>query len=188
MNKTLYLFRVGLRQISRDGMLFALLPAPVLLGLVLKLGVPLLPFSIQPWYGLADGVLICLTPALTGMISAFLLLEERDTGVAAFYQVTPAAGYSYLLARLGIQLTNKLLHIIPTHIFHRQVIALGIAGVAPHDGVPLHLCHFILADIKIFHRYLMSRFFLIDTITALFGGTPHCKSAALNRHHGEKLF
>jgi fluoroquinolone transport system permease protein len=36
------------------------------------------------------------------MVAAFLLLEERDEGIGAFYQITPAAGYSYLTARIGL--------------------------------------------------------------------------------------
>jgi len=35
---------------------------------------------------------------LIAMVSAFLLLEERDEGIIAFYQITPAEGYAYLTA------------------------------------------------------------------------------------------
>ena len=47
-------------------------------------------------------MLICLTPMFVAMISAFLLLEERDEGLSAFYQITPAEGCSYLFARIGL--------------------------------------------------------------------------------------
>lgn len=110
MRHTMKLFQIGLRQISKDGMLLVLIPAPFLVGLFLKLAVPFAnqiltdryAFSLMPWYGLADGMLICLTPMFVAMISAFLLLEERDQGVGAFYQVTPAEGLSYLASRIGL--------------------------------------------------------------------------------------
>lgn len=117
MKQTIRLFQIGLRQIMRDGMLFALIPAPVMIGLLFRLGIPFvnraieekLSFSLLPWYGLVDGLLICLTPMLTAMITAFLLLEERDEGISAFYQVTPTAGYSYMVARIGFPMAWAIL-------------------------------------------------------------------------------
>ncbi|MFQ6862274.1 MAG: hypothetical protein ACLROI_08065 [Beduini sp.] len=109
MRHTIQLFKIGLKQISKDGMLLVLIPAPFLVGMFFRFGIPYInqwltrqfSFSISPWYGMIDGMLICLTPMFTAMISAFLLLEERDEGVNAFYQITPVEGYSYLCARIG---------------------------------------------------------------------------------------
>ena len=47
-------------------------------------------------------MLICLTPMFVAMISSFLILEERDERLSDFYQITPAEGYSYLFARIGL--------------------------------------------------------------------------------------
>ncbi len=110
MRQTIKLFGIGLRQIARDGMLLVLLPSPLLVGITFKFAIPFadgilpdkLSFSLLPWYGLVDGMLICLTPMFTAMVSAFLMLEERDDGISAFYQITPAGGYSYLAARICI--------------------------------------------------------------------------------------
>lgn len=132
MRQTIKLFQIGLKQITRDGMLFALVPAPVIIGLLFKLVIPFvnriveenLSFSLLPWYGLVDGALICLTPMLTAMITAFLLLEERDDGISAFYQVTPTAGYSYMVARVGFPMAWAILAtIIITIIF-------GLSGLS----------------------------------------------------------
>jgi fluoroquinolone transport system permease protein len=95
---------------SKDGMLLLLIFAPFLAGLAFKFALPFangilserFSFSLLPWYGLVDGMLICITPMLTAMISAFMMLEERDEGISAFYQVTPAAGASYPAARVGV--------------------------------------------------------------------------------------
>lgn len=110
MKHTMKLFEIGMKQILKDGMLLVLIPAPLLAGMFFKFALPFMnhiltaefSFSISPWYGLADGMLICLSPMFTAMISAFLLLEERDEGLSSFYQITPAEGYSYLSARIGI--------------------------------------------------------------------------------------
>lgn len=91
-------------------MLRVLLPAPFLVGLFFKVTIPFVngiietkySFSLSPWYGIADGMLVCLTPMFATMISAFLLLEERGEGIGAFYQITPAEGYSYVTACMGI--------------------------------------------------------------------------------------
>jgi fluoroquinolone transport system permease protein len=91
-------------------MLFALLPAPFLIGLIFKFGALFangitedkLSVSLLPWYELVDGMLIYLTPMFTAMICSFLLLEELDEGIGAFYQITPADGYAYLAARIGL--------------------------------------------------------------------------------------
>ena len=150
MKRTMKLFQIGLRQISRDGMLLVLLPAPFLIGLFLKLAVPLAnriltdqcSFSIAPWYALADGMLICLTPMFVAMISAFMLLEERDQGVSAFYQVTPAEGFSYLAARIGLPMLWALLAtlIVSTPCtlssISFQVILLG-ALISSFTGIAL---------------------------------------------------
>lgn len=110
MKHTMKLFEIGLKQISKDGMLIILIPAPFFVGMFFKFVIPLIntvlttkfQFSLADWYGLADGMLICLTPMFVAMISAFMILEERDEGLCAFYQITPSEGYSYLFARIGI--------------------------------------------------------------------------------------
>jgi len=110
MKQTVNLFRIGLRQVFKDGMLFIMLPAPLLIGLFFNFVIPFanrmlveqLSFSISPWYGLVDGMLICLSPMFVAMISAFLLLEEKEEGIGAFYQITPTSGNTYILARIGL--------------------------------------------------------------------------------------
>lgn len=126
MRKTIRLFKMGMRQITRDGMLFALLPAPFLLGLFVRFGVPFvdsllqreLSFSIQPWYSLADAMLLAMTPLLLGMSSAFVLLDEKDEGTGLYYQITPVEGYAYLGARIGIPMIwSFLCSIFVTMVF-----------------------------------------------------------------------
>ncbi|MCL2167102.1 MAG: hypothetical protein FWH49_07450, partial [Clostridiales bacterium] len=58
--------------------------------------------SLTAWYRLVDGFLSCLTPLILAMVFSFLLLEERDEDIGSFYKITPAGGYPYLAARIGI--------------------------------------------------------------------------------------
>ncbi len=107
---TFKVFKIGLRQIVRDGILVLILPAPILIGFLSKLGIPILnniliehfSFSLMPWYNLIDCALITLTPMFICLISAFLLLDERDEGIGLYYEITPIEGYSYLLSRIGM--------------------------------------------------------------------------------------
>lgn len=135
MRHTIQLFKIGLKQISKDGMLLVLIPAPLLVGLFFKFAIPYInqwliqqfSFSITPWYGLIDGMLICLTPMFAAMISAFLLLEERDEGINAFYQITPAEGYSYLCARIGFpMLWAFAVTIIISIVFNISSLSFGV--------------------------------------------------------------
>lgn len=50
-----------------------------------------------------------MTPVFVAITSAFLLLEEREQGVSAFYQVTPAEGISYLAARIALPMIGAFL-------------------------------------------------------------------------------
>lgn len=102
------IFKIGFRQILRDGMLLMLLPAPFLMGFVLKNIIPIIDsilvdkinFSISNWYRISDAMLISMAPILTAMIAAFVLLDERDEGTGAYYLITPSNGGAYLTARV----------------------------------------------------------------------------------------
>lgn len=134
MKPAIRVFQMGLKQIARDGMLLVLLPLPFFVGAVFKFGVPPLnglltetwSFSLLPWYGLVDGLLVCLAPMMAAMAAAFLLLDERDAGVSAFYQVTPAGGGRYLAARIGLpMLWAFAATLAAAALFHLSALAPG---------------------------------------------------------------
>nr|WP_308626000.1 hypothetical protein [uncultured Eisenbergiella sp.] len=135
MKHTRKLFEIGLKQIAQDGMLLILIAAPFLVGMFFRFVIPFIntilinefSFPITPWYGLADGMLICMTPMFVAMISAFLLLEEREEGVNAFYQITPAEGYSYLLARIGLPMTGAfVITLFVSAVFTISSLSFGV--------------------------------------------------------------
>ncbi|MEN1760383.1 hypothetical protein [Anoxynatronum sibiricum] len=104
------IFNVGFRQVLRDGMLLLLIPAPFLMGAVLRYMLPFadkilqqrLDFSLSPWYAVSDAMVLTLTPVMMAMICAFVILDERDEGIGIYYNITPANGYAYLIARIAL--------------------------------------------------------------------------------------
>ncbi|NBG88666.1 hypothetical protein [Isachenkonia alkalipeptolytica] len=111
------IFKIGFRQVLRDGMLLILIPAPFLMAVAMGVLLPLADQIIQeqtgivitPWYSVSDALVLTMTPVMTAMISAFLILEERDEGIGVYYNITPAAGYSYLIARLALPMVWGLI-------------------------------------------------------------------------------
>lgn len=109
MSAVVKLFSNGVRQVFRDGMLLLLLPAPFLMGAALRTILPIfdgilaqsMGLSLYPWYPLSDVFVMAMTPIMTGMVCAFLILDERDEGIGTYYRITPAGGRAYLAARLG---------------------------------------------------------------------------------------
>jgi len=80
------------------------------MGIALRLLVPFanriilqeLGFSIVPWYPISDSLLIVMTPVMTAMVCAFVILDERDEGIGVYYSVTPSGGRVYLISRIAI--------------------------------------------------------------------------------------
>lgn len=91
-------------------MLAACLFAPVLLGVVLRVGVPALETLIQntfgmarvltPYYALFDLFLSLMTPLMLCFSGVMVVLEELDDGTAKYLMVTPLRKAGYLASRL----------------------------------------------------------------------------------------
>ncbi len=117
LSMSLKIFKIGFRQILRDGMLLLLLPAPFLMGAALRVLLPFvhrlsmerIGFPLEPWYPVSDALVLTMTPAMTAMICAFVILEERDEGISLYYNITPAGGSSYLTARIALPMIWGLL-------------------------------------------------------------------------------
>jgi len=103
--KNIYIIsKIGLKQITKDFILCALIVAPLLLGLVLKIGVPLLNrefnLSLEKYYLLFDIFAIFIIPMLSSMIITFLILDELDNQVITFYPITPYGRRAYIISRI----------------------------------------------------------------------------------------
>jgi fluoroquinolone transport system permease protein len=104
---------IDARAISRDSMLVWMFFMPLLLGLLVRVGLPALTgllderfdFDLAPYHSLVAGYfLLMLPPMLVGLVCGFLLLDERDDQTLTALLVTPLSLQSYLLYRIGTPL------------------------------------------------------------------------------------
>jgi len=110
MRKYLVLSIGDLKNISRDPILLAAVFAPFLLSIVMRFGIPFvseillreLSFDLSQYYNLIMSILILITPMMMGMLSGFLILDERDENILTFYSVTPLSKSGYLFYRVAM--------------------------------------------------------------------------------------
>jgi len=100
--------RNDIRQIVRDPVMLALMLAPLLVFAVFKLLlVFLLPvisgktgIDYSPWYPYLLSFIMLLIPGMLGIVTGFLMIDERDGNIAELMSVTPMGRSGYLLNRL----------------------------------------------------------------------------------------
>lgn len=106
------MFFYMVKEITQDMMMIMLAIAPILAGLFLKIGIPLLESIILSRYGF-ENVLIpyyelfsWLLAMLTGMLFAFVgglvVLGEMDDNITKYVLVTPVGMMGYLCSRILI--------------------------------------------------------------------------------------
>ncbi|PKL27862.1 MAG: hypothetical protein CVV46_09625 [Spirochaetae bacterium HGW-Spirochaetae-2] len=104
-------FGMFVRQIANDGMLWGVGLAPLLLGVMIRFGVPYvetvlsgyLPGNILvPYYQLFDLVLFLMTPYMFCFASAMVMLAERDENIAQYLAITPLGKKGYVFSRLYV--------------------------------------------------------------------------------------
>jgi hypothetical protein len=99
-----------IRMLARDPLLAFLPVIPFLAAFALRFAVPILSaflertlgFRLLDWADLVRAVILLFPGMFYGMAAGFLLLDDRDDGVSAYWGVTPAGRSGYLGARLGL--------------------------------------------------------------------------------------
>lgn len=95
-----------LANLRRDPLLLGASFAPLPIAAALRFGWPHAVTALCPWVDLAPhaplvlAVAALLVPLLLGSVAGFMLLEERDEGVAEAYAVSPLRPRGWLLWRL----------------------------------------------------------------------------------------
>jgi hypothetical protein len=97
-----------LKQIIRDPIMAVLFFAPLLLIIVFKLIVLLLipfllsrtGFDISPWFLYVFAFVIMMCGALLGIVTGFMMIDERDGNISELMSVTPLGRGGYLFNRL----------------------------------------------------------------------------------------
>ncbi|PZD95465.1 hypothetical protein DNH61_13095 [Paenibacillus sambharensis] len=111
------LLRLDAKQAVRDPMLGLALCAPVLLLIVLRFGLPAAGQLLEAEFGIQlvhyEPLLLAfflqLVPLMLGMLTGFVMLEERDERLIGCYAVTPLGKRGYLVYRLLLPFILSLL-------------------------------------------------------------------------------
>lgn len=111
IKKSLIMFRQMINQISRDMMMALLCITPILAGLALHYGIPLIEqllcsyfgrdSIIEPYYFVFDWLLALLPGMMFAFTGSLVILGEIDDKIAGYMAVTPAGNSGYLFSRLG---------------------------------------------------------------------------------------
>ena len=109
MNPIFASFRMFIRQILKDSMLYVVCIAPFLTAAFFRFGIPRIEillcsyFNVSSilsgYYLLFDLSLCILTPFLFGFSSSMVVLTETDENMAGYLAVTPVGKSGYLISR-----------------------------------------------------------------------------------------
>jgi fluoroquinolone transport system permease protein len=97
-----------LKNIRRDPMLMMVTIAPIIITALILFGFPALAellraklnFNLDTFYPFACVVMLPLIPMMFGMVYGFMLLDERDENMLAYFSVTPLGKTGYLKMRM----------------------------------------------------------------------------------------
>jgi len=103
------LFKNDIKQILRDPIMTLLLVAPLLLIIVFKiLEVFLIPFlaqktgfDVMPYALYVFSFILLMNSGMLGIVTGFMMLDERDGNIAQLLEITPLGRNGYLVNRLS---------------------------------------------------------------------------------------
>lgn len=124
---------LDIKNISRDFILFILLPVPLLLALLLRLGFSALADLLRVWIELESYsplilmFILNMGPLLIGMIGGLLLVDEADDHILSALAVTPPGRRGFLMHRLGGPYFWTALVLLPVHIISGLTVDISFA-------------------------------------------------------------
>lgn len=131
-------FKQYLRFIKRDKMLLVICFMPIVCGFIFRYGIPFLnlqlikylSLDLSAYYSLVDIFYGIVNATMFCIVSALVILEERDDHLINSLFVTPLGKNGYLVSRLGIPaLLSFIITLILFPIFHLTSFSLGMAFV-----------------------------------------------------------
>ncbi len=138
MKRLLVLTFGDMKNITRDSMLLIAVIAPFLLAFAMRYGLPFIitvlvreiSFDLSPYMGLIMSVIVLITPLMMGMLSGFLILDERDENILTFFSVTPITKSGYLFYRIAMPTFLSLL--LSFFVFYFiGIVDMSLAKLAP---------------------------------------------------------
>lgn len=108
MKKIIALSLGDLRNITRDAVLMMSILGPLILALTIKFVMPWiqevvlaqLSYNLSQDFAFIMSFLILMVPMMIGMLTGFMILEERDEDLLTYFSVTPLSKSGYLIYRL----------------------------------------------------------------------------------------
>lgn len=132
--RTLVGWKNDLVQITRDPILLVLMFAPILMILVFKLlfsvALPYVENTIgihaTPYFPYILSFTLLMIPSLLGIVTGFMMLDDKDGKIAELLSVTPMGRNGYLVNRLSLgSLLSLLYGYIGYFTLHVWAIPLG---------------------------------------------------------------
>lgn len=117
MNSILTLVKGDIKNIKRDLILFATIFGGFGMALFLRFVIPIVSktllekveFNLSPYYPLIIGVALLIIPMLIGVMTGFMLLENKEEGMFSYYSITPLGKEKYILYRLALPILLNLI-------------------------------------------------------------------------------
>lgn len=109
-----------IKNIYRDSMQLLVAAAPLFIMAVLRFGVPMAAsllkqhfgFELSAHYSFMLSLFLTMPPLMYGMVIGFLMLDERDDGLLAYFAVTPLSKSGYLRQRVLLPVVVSFLMIL----------------------------------------------------------------------------
>ncbi|NMS91190.1 ABC transporter permease [Clostridioides difficile] len=112
MIKIINAFKQEFEQIKRDSMLFVVCISPIICGVFIKFGIPLIQdilfdkfyyqLNLKSYFLMFDLLMAFITPFMFFFASTMVILGEIDDNISRYLIVTPLGKTGYLISRLGI--------------------------------------------------------------------------------------
>ncbi|MBS4539367.1 hypothetical protein GOQ27_12900 [Clostridium sp. D2Q-11] len=172
-------FKADFKMVVRDPILilFFILPIfiPILIKIALNFVVPLIfrytGVNLIEYYGYVLMVSILITPLMLGTVSAFLLIDERDSRIQELIKITPVGYFGYISNRLLLPFIGSIMYTILTYllldIYNLEFVQLIlIAILIGIEGIQIAYLLYNLATDKV-QGLTYSKGFGVFTILAL---------------------
>lgn len=180
-----------LKFIRQDMMLAAAGLAPLLAGLAIYFGVPLLektlmrftglPLVLLPYYGLFHFFFASLSPAMVCFIAAMVMLEEREEHVDRYLFVTGLGRKGYFVSRivipalLAFAVTAVLLPLFDlTALSAAEVFFLSLTGTLQGILIALLIVSFSSNKLEGMAVTKLSSLMIFGAVVPFFVPSPVC--------------
>ncbi|MBA4495064.1 hypothetical protein ACFO25_09725 [Paenactinomyces guangxiensis] len=138
MRRILNLTLADLKNVRRDPMLIMAIAGPAMLTLVFRFVPPILTewltqkfgFDLTAYYDLILIFILQLVPLMIGMVSGYLMLDERDENLIQLFAVTPLRKSGYLFVRLAMPVLLTIMFTILL-VYFTGLIQIKVVQLLP---------------------------------------------------------